>query len=114
MFDEEGNLKRTTSNDEDELVELFESQKIERCEAEINDHLEIDNTDQRSSKNIEEVDKPEEESGPIQNSNQNITHSPKNEDSLDEEENTDLLHQLTSRQRWKHTSTHHSIISFYL
>ena len=42
MFDEDGNLKVAASNDEDELIELFNSQKIERSEADINDQLGID------------------------------------------------------------------------
>ena len=49
MFDEDGNLKGDASNDEDELIELFNSQKIERSEANINDQLGIGNVDQSSS-----------------------------------------------------------------
>ena len=55
VFDEDGNLKVAASNDEDELIELFNSQKIERSEADINDQLGIDNADQSSSEKADEV-----------------------------------------------------------
>ena len=42
MFDEDENLKGVASNDKDALIELFNSQKIERSEADINDQLGID------------------------------------------------------------------------
>ena len=50
--------------------------------------MKIDNADQSLSEKTDEVDNYEEEPGPIQNSN-DITHSPENEDSVDEEEETD-------------------------
>ena len=37
MFDEDESLKSDASNDEDELIELFKSQKIEGSEASAND-----------------------------------------------------------------------------
>lgn len=36
MFDEDGNLKGDASNDEDELIELFNPQKIEGSKANVN------------------------------------------------------------------------------
>ena len=57
VFDEDGNLKGVALNDEDELIELFNSQKIERSEANINDQLGIGNVDQSSSEKVDEVKK---------------------------------------------------------
>ena len=86
VFDKDGNLKGVVSNDEDELIELFNSQKIEGSEVHVNDQLGIDNADQSSSEKANEVEKCEEEHGTILNSSQNISNSPKNEEFLEEEE----------------------------
>ena len=50
--------------------------------------------------------KCEEEPGTILNSSQNISNSPKNEEFLDEEEQTGQMNQLTLRPGWKHSSSH--------
>ena len=85
---------------------MFQAQQSERSKAETGDQLKIDNADQSSFEKTDEVDKSEEETSPIQNSNQDITHSPKNENFFDEEEDTDQLHPLTSRPRLKYSSSH--------
>ena len=106
MFDEDENLKGVASNDEDALIELFNSQKIEGTEADVNDQLGIDNADQSSSEKANGIEKWEEESGTILNSSQNISNSPKNKEFLEEEEHTDQLNQLTFRPGWQHRSSH--------
>ncbi|XP_069151836.1 uncharacterized protein [Solanum lycopersicum] len=105
VFDEDGNLKGAASKDEDELIEMFNSQKIDRSEADINDQSGIENADQSSSKKADEVEKYEEEPGTMVNSSQNISNAPENEEFL-EEEHTDKLNQLTLRPGWKHSSSH--------
>ena len=59
-----------------------------------------------TSKKADEVEKYEEEPGTILNSSQNISNSPKNEEFLDEEEQTGQMNQLTLRPGWKHSSSH--------
>ena len=49
MFDEDGSLKSDASNDEDELIKLFNSQKIEGSEAGANDQLRNDNDNDNHS-----------------------------------------------------------------
>ena len=49
VFDEDGNLKSDASNDEDELIKLFNSQNIEGSEAGANDQLRNDNDNDNHS-----------------------------------------------------------------
>ena len=81
VFDENGSLKSDESNDEDELIKLFNSQKIEGSEAGANDQLrnENDNDNHSLSEKADEVEKYEEEPGTMVNSSQNISNAPENE-----------------------------------
>ena len=81
VFDENGYLKSDASNDEDELIKLFNSQKIEGSEAGANDQLrnENDNDNHSLSEKADEVEKYEEEPGTMVNSSQNISNAPENE-----------------------------------
>ena len=91
MFDEDGSLKSDASNDEDELIKLFNSQKIEGSEAGANDQLRNDNDNDNHSlfEKADEVEKCEEGSGTILNSSQNTSNSPANNEFIEEEEHTD-------------------------
>ena len=108
MFDEDGSLKGAASNDEDELIELFNSQKIVESEAVVNDQLRNDNDNDNHSlfEKADEVEKCEEGSGTILNSSQNSSNSPENDDFFEEEEHTNQLNQLTFRPGWKHSLSH--------
>ena len=98
MFDEDGNLKGATSNDEDEFIELFNSQKIEGSEAVVNDQLRNNNDDPSLYEKADEVKKCEEEPGTILNTSQNTSNSLENKEFLEEKEHTDELNQFTLRQ----------------
>ena len=88
VFDEDGNLKSDASNDEDELIKLFNSQNIEGSEAGANDQLRNDNDNDNHSlpEKIDEVEKCDEGPGTILNSSQNSSNSPENDELLEEEE----------------------------
>ena len=109
MFDEVGSLKSDASNDEDELIKLFNSQKIKGSEVYANDQLRNENyNDNHSlSEKIDEVAKCDEGPGTILNSSQNTSNSPENDELLEEEEeHADQLNQSTLRQGWNHSSSH--------
>ena len=88
VVDEDGSLKSDASNDEDELIKLFNSQKIEGSEAGANDQLRNDNDNDNHSlpEKIDEVEKCDEGPGTILNSSQNSSNSPENDELLEEEE----------------------------
>ncbi|XP_069155624.1 uncharacterized protein [Solanum lycopersicum] len=65
VFDEDGSLKNNGSNDEDDVIKLFNSQKIERSEVDAEQQLKNDFDDQYHSlpKEADEVEKCDEKMG---------------------------------------------------
>ena len=62
VFDEDGSLKNNGSNDEDDVIKLFNSQKIEGSEADVEQQLKNDCYDQNHSlpEEADEVEKCDE------------------------------------------------------
>ena len=108
MFDEDGSLKSDASNDEDELIKRFNSQKIEGSEACANDKLRNDNDNDNHSlsEKTDEGEKCDEWPGTTLKSSQNTSNSPENDELLEEKEHADQLNQFTLRSGWKHSSSH--------
>ena len=108
VFDEDGYLKSESSNGEDEVIKLFNSQKIEGSEADAEHQLrnDDDNNNHRLSEKTDKVEKCDEVPGTILNSSQSTSSSPENDDTLDEEEHADQLNQTALRPGWKHSSSH--------
>ncbi|XP_015075493.1 uncharacterized protein LOC107019547 [Solanum pennellii] len=81
---DEGVLKSDASNDEDELIKRFNSQKIEGSEAGANDQLRNDNDNENHSlsEKTDEGEKCDEGPSTTQNSSQNISNSPEMMSSL--------------------------------
>ena len=101
-------MKSDASNDEDEFIKLFNSQKIKGSEVDANDQFRNDNDNDNHSlsEKIDEVAKCDEGPGTILNSSQNTWNSPENDEVLEEEEHTDQLNQSTFKPGWKHSSSH--------
>ena len=108
VFDKDGSLKSDASNDEDELIKLFNSKKIEGIEACENGQLKNDNDNDNHSlsEKTDEVEKCDEGPGTILNYSQNTSNSLENEELLEEEEHADQLYQSILRPGWKHSSSH--------
>ena len=102
VFDEDGSLKSDASNDEDELIKRFNSQKIEGSEACANDKLRNDNDNDNHSlsKMTNEVEKCDEGPGTTLNSSQSTSNSPENDELIEEEEHADQLNKSTLRPGW--------------
>ena len=101
-------MKNNGSNDEDDVIKLFNSQKIEGSEANAEQQLKNDCDDQNQSlpEEADEVEKCDEIPGTTQNSSQSTSNSPENDDTLDEEEHADQLNQSAQRPGWKQSSSH--------
>ena len=108
MFVEDESWKSDASNDEDELIKLFNSQNIEGSEAGANDQLrnENDNNNHSLSEKTDEVEKYDEVPGTTLNSSQSTSNSLENDDIIEEEEHVDQLNQSALRPGWKHSSLH--------
>ena len=108
VFDEDGNLKNNGSNDKDDVIKLFNSQKIEGSEADAEQQLKNDFDDKNYSllEEADEVEKCDEVPGTTLNSRQSTSNSPENDDTLDEVEHADQLNQSALRPGWKHSSSH--------
>ena len=100
-------MKNNGSNDEDDVIKLFNSQKIERSEVDAEQQLKNDFDDQYHSlpKEADEVEKCDEVPSTTLNSSQITSNSPENDDTLDEEEHADQLNQSAPRSGWKHSSS---------
>ena len=107
LFDEDGSLKNNGSNDEDDVMKLFNSKKIEGSEADAEQQLKNDCDDQNHSlpEEADEVEKCDEVPSTTQNSSQSTSNSPENDVSLDEEEHADQLNQSAPRSVWKPSSS---------
>ena len=79
VFDEDGILRNNGSNDEDDVIKLFNSQEIEGSEAEAGQQLKNDYDDQNHSlsEETDEVGKCDEVPSTTQNSIQSTSNSPK-------------------------------------
>ena len=99
VFDEDGSLKNNGSNDEDDVIKLFNSQKIEGSEADTEQHLKNDCDDQNQNlpEEADEFEKGDEVPGTTQNSSQSTSNFPENDVSIDEEEHADQLNQSAPR-----------------
>ena len=91
VFDDDGSLKNNGSNDEDDVMKLFNSKKIEGSEADAEQQLKNDCDDQNHSLPEEavEVEKGDMVPGTTQNSIQGTSDSPENDVTIDEEEHVD-------------------------
>ena len=108
VFDEYGSLNNNGSNDEHDVMKLFNSMKIEESEADAEQQLKNDCDDQNHSlpEKVAKVEKDYMVPSTIQNSSQSTSNSPENDVSLDEEEHVDQLNQYAPRSGWKHSSSH--------
>ena len=79
-------MKNNGSNDEDDVIKLFNSQKIEGSEADAAQQLKNDCDDQNHSlpKEADEVEKCDEVPSTTQNSSQSTSNSALNDVSFDE------------------------------
>ena len=102
-------MKSDASNDEDELIKLFNSQKIEGSEAGADHQLrnDYDNNNHSLSEKTDKVEKCDEVPGTILNSSQSTSSSPENDAIIEEEEEyVDQLNQSALRPGWKHSSSY--------
>ena len=80
VFDEDGNLKINGSIDEDEVIKLFNSQKIKGNEVDAKQQLknDYDNNNHSLSEKTDEVEKCDEVPHTTLNSSQSTSNSPEN------------------------------------
>ena len=99
-------MKNNGSNDEDDVIKLFNSQKIERSEVDAEQQLknDYDNHNHNLPEKADEVEKCDEVPGTTLNFSQSTSNSPENDVSLDEEEYANQLNQSAPRSGWKHSS----------
>ena len=108
VFDEDGSLKKNGSNDEEDVMKLFNSKKIEGREDDAEQQLENDCDDQNHSlpEEDDEVEKGDEVPGTSQNSSNSTSNSLENDVSLDKEERANKLNLSAPRSGLKHSSSH--------
>ena len=101
-------MKNDGSNDDDDVLKMLKSKKIEGAENDVDQQLKNDYDDQNHSLPEETVEVEKDDMVPetTQNSSQSTSDSPENDVTLDEEEHADQLNESAPRSGWKHSSSH--------
>ena len=101
-------MKNDGSNDDDDVLRMLTSKKIEGAETDADQQLNNDCDDQNHSPPEEdaEVEQDDRVPGTTQNSSQSTLDSPKDDVTPDEEDHDDLPNQSAARSGWKHSSSH--------
>ena len=108
FFYENRSLKNDGSNNDDDVLKMLKSKKIEGTETDADQQLKNDCDNQNHSLPEEdaEVEQDDMVPGTTQNSSQSTSDSLEDDVTLDEEEHDDLPNQSAAKSGWKHSSSH--------
>ena len=101
-------MKNDGSNDDDDVLKMLKSKKIEGAEADADQQIKNNCDDQNHSLPEEdaEVEQDDRVPGTTQHSSQSTSDLPDNDVAPDEEDHDDLPNQSAARSGWKHSSSH--------